>query len=227
MEVSKDITARRCRQPKTGNRNTVLVFLIMLLFIHSIPSRGQSDDTKLKNRRNQIEALKAYYNKSHGKDSIEYQKLFFAAFPSDFSTFNSIYGYSDKKGPMPLYDTYEENISFLCKLDAIYSTKEYYNKLIILGINGQWDADAVEYLQECILSHINENPDLTIALLKQHNTKEIRSFLRFLFDGPHPDNKYVKRDYNVLYKKIKLMDPLMANLLREEYLKLVKNAKEE
>ena len=203
----------------------VLALIILLFFIHFNLCKGQSKNTRIRNRNeNQIESLKDAYSKAQGNDSTRYKKLFFTLFPSNFVSFNSIYGYSDKSGSMPLYSLYEKHISLFCKLNASQPPKEYFNKLIKLGINGRWDADAVNALQDCILSHVNENSTLTITLLKQFKDIEIRSFWRFLFDGPHPDNKNVKRQFDTLYKAVGLIDKRMAELLQNEYLKLLQNS---
>jgi len=207
---------------------TVLTLMVSLLFIHVISCKGQVNNTQAKNRsKNQIEALKSDFNKAQGKDSVRYAKLFFAEFPTNFASFNSIYGYSDKGGPMPLYSLYEKHISLFCKLNSTQPTTDHFSKLIKLGINGHWDADAVNALQDCILSHVNEKPGLTVTLLKQFKEKEIRSFWKFLFDGPHPDDKEVKKQYDVLYKSIGLIDKSMANLMQNEYMKLVKGSSKE
>lgn len=206
----------------------VLALMVLLFFIHVISCKGQVNDTQAKNRNNnQIEALKDDFNKVQGKDSVIYAKLFFAAFPTNFISFNSIYGYSDKAGPMPLYSLYEKHIGLFCKLNSNQPTTEHFSKLIKLGINGHWDADAVNALQDCILTHVNEKPGLTVTLLKHFKDKEIRSFWRFLFDGPHPDDKEVKKQYDVLYKSIGLINKSMANLMQNEYMKLVQSSSKE
>ena len=125
------------------------------------------------------------------------------------------------------YYRLQKHISLFCRSNYTQSATEYFNKLIKLGINGYWDADAVNALQDCILSHVNEKPGLTVALLKQFKEKEIRSFWRFIFDHPHPDNKVVKKQYDALYKSIGLIDKSMANLMQNEYMKLVKSSSKE
>jgi hypothetical protein len=204
------------------------VLAFMVLFIHVVSCKGQVTKTQAKNKKNNhIEALKGDFNKAQGKDSVRYAKMFFDAFPTDFVSFNSIYGYSDKAGPMPLYSLYEKHIGLFCKINSNQPTTEHFSKLIKLGINGHWDADAVNALQDCILSHVNETPGLTVTLLKRFKEKEIRSFWRFLFDGPHPDDKEVKKQYDVLYKSIGLIDKSTANLMQNEYMKLVKGSSKE
>jgi hypothetical protein len=216
-------------KPKQNNMNknkTALIFLVFFLLFHIEPSIGQDNKIQKNKYTKQIETLKEDYSKAQGKDSVKYAKLFFAAFPHNFSSFNSIYGYSDKAGAMPLYGLYLQHIDYFCKLNAIIPSKIYFNKLVKLGINGKWDADAVGLIQDCILSHANEKPNLIVTLLKQYNEKEIRSFWRFLFDGPHPNSKGKKSQYNVLHRKIELIDKKMANMMRNEYSKLVKDSKD-
>ena len=205
----------------------ILILIAFFLLFHIGSSKGQTNKIQKKNKyANQIEILKVDYNKAQGKDSVKYAKLFFAAFPDNYLSLNSIYGYSDKAGAMPLYGLYNQHIEYFCRLNAIIPSKIYFNKLVKLGINGQWDADAINAIQDCILSHANEKPNLIVTLLKQYNEKEIRSFWRFLFDGPHPNSKGVKNQYNLLHKKIVLIDKKMANMMQNEYSKLVKESKE-
>jgi hypothetical protein len=208
------------------NKDVLTVVVLFFIFLNSVESQNNKIETKNK-RDNQIEVLKEYYDEAHGKDSIKYTKLFFVSFPANFASFNSIYGYDDKKGPMPLYNLYEKHIAFFCTLNCTQSKTAYFNKLIRLGINGHWDADGVNALQDCILSHINLKPKLTSTLLKQFKDLEIRSFWRFIFDGLHPDDKDVKKQYDALYKNVGLIDKKMANLMKEEYLKLVQISNKE
>lgn len=214
------------------------IIIILLLFLIFQDVKGQVESTSdhksekkgysgvtdhLKNsQNNQTDDLKEYYEKALGKDSIKYMKLFFVTFPSTFEVFHSFYGYMET-GPMPLYSLYVKHIAFFCKLNTTQSETDYFNKLIKLGINGHWDADGVSALQECILSHINEKPDLTINLLKQFKDMEKRSFWRFLFDGPHPEDKEVKRRFNTLHKNIELIDKRMADLMQNEYFRVIKD----
>jgi hypothetical protein len=93
----------------------VLTFMIFFFICINI-SKGQGNIQAKDRINNQIEALKEDYFKAHGKDSIKYMKLFFISFPTNFSSFNSIYGYSDKTGPRPLYNLYPNHIDFFCKL---------------------------------------------------------------------------------------------------------------
>jgi len=215
-----------------------IIIILLLLLIFPVV-KGQVESTSdeksekkgysgvpdyLKNsQNNQIDDLKEYYEKALGKDSIKYMKLFFVTFPANFEVFHSLYGFDDKTGPMPLYGLYVKHIAFFCKLNTTQSETDYFNKLIKLGINGHWDADGVGALQQCILSHINEKPDLTITLLKQFKDSEIRSFWRFLFDGPHPEDKGKKTQFDTLHKNIELIDKRMADFMQIEYLRLIKD----
>lgn len=157
------------------------------------------------------EELRDYYNRAQGTDSIKYQRLFLSSFPDNFSLFNSLYGYSEEKGAMPLNDVYENHIKFLCRLNSI-GNEEFLNKLVKLGIDGRWDADAVNLLQDCILNHIKENLSLAVTLLQQYKDKEVKKFWFFLFDGPHPE-KEIPIDMNRLHK----LDSKIAALAEESF----------
>lgn len=167
--------------------------------------------------------LKSYYEKAHGtQDTLKFRRLFFLMFPNNFNSFNSMYGYNDGKGEMPLYNFYEKHISFFCRLVSEQADAEGYNKLIRLGIGGHWDADPINLLQECIVQHVNRNPSLALMQLKQFNDKEIKSFWKFFYDGPHPSDIQIKKRYNSLYVKMKVLDTAIANLMKNEYERLVK-----
>lgn len=205
----------------------IIGFIILFCIFSCKERRNQSAQKEIVMdtlvTRDSTETLKAYYEKAHGtQDTLKFKRLFFSFFPNNFNSFNLIYGYDDEKGEMPLYDFYEKHINFFCRLISEQANAASYNKLIRLGIGGHWDADAVNLLQECIVQNINKNPSLALRELKQFNDMEIKSFWRFVYDGPHPGDIEIKKRYNSLYEKIKVSDTTIANLMKNEYEKLIK-----
>ncbi len=170
--------------------------------------RSTTDTISLDTQRG---VLEDYYNLAQGKDSIKYQKKFFAAFPNDFKSFNSLYGYIEGKGAMPLYDQYSNHINFICRMRVI-EEEEFLKKLVNLSLNGHWDADAINLLQDCIADHAAINLSLTVNVLKQFNQSEIKSFWFFLFDGPHPPTN-IPVDLSSLNK----LDPEIAAHAEEAF----------
>lgn len=208
----------------------IIGFIILVSGIYSCKEQNNKNiqkaivmDTIIKS--NNVDSLKAYYDKCHGTtDTLKFKRLFFSSFPNNFNSFDSTYGYDDKKGEMPLYNLYEKHINFFCRLVSEQSESERYNKLIRIGIGGHWDADAVNLLQECIVYHINKNPSLALTQLKKFNDKEIKSFWKFFYDGPHPSDTQIKKRYSNLYEKIKVLDTSIASLMKNEYERLVKES---
>lgn len=138
-----------------------------------------SDSIKIKS-----EKLKDYYSKSSKRiDSLEYQILFFEEFPSDFDSFNRLYGYDTSA--MPLYDEAFDHIELFNRISCI-SNEEYYKKIISISIGGHWDADAVNYFQDGLRLHVLQKPDLIFKLLANKSDKEIFDFWFFYFDCPFP-----------------------------------------
>ncbi|MFD2246528.1 hypothetical protein [Pontibacter ruber] len=130
--------------------------------------------------------LESSFNSLKSADTKENQVLYFNLFPSDFGTFKRTFDYVGDK-PGPLYEKSPDYISRFYALDKI-SKKEILKKAINIGINGEWEADAVSQLQHNLEPLVLENVDLTYQILKVRQPKEIESFFYFLFSGPHPQH---------------------------------------
>lgn len=167
-----------------------LLIFLGILFNNSLASCNgnkqiiSTQDTKVNN-------LKKYYDYSfYSSDSLKYQTLFFHEFPNSFFEFNRLYGFSDSAHV--LYYESEKHLNRLFTLTKI-DQNDYYNKLINLAIDGHWDADAINMLQNGIRSKVFSNTNLTVQLLKMKNEQEIYSFWKFFFDEPHPEEKIAIR----------------------------------
>ena len=211
------------------NHKIITGFVILLSCIYSCKEQSNQHAQKATLidsliTSDSIETLKAYYEKAHGTgDTLKFKQLFFASFPNNFNSFNSLYGYNDEK-EMPLYSYYYNHINFFCKLVSEQADAEGYKKLIRLGVGGHWDADAVNLLQDCIEHYVNENPSLALSQLKKFNDKEIKSIWKFFYDGPHPSDTQIEKRYSDLYEKIKVLDLIMADIMKNEYERLVKES---
>jgi hypothetical protein len=158
-------------------RNTILTFLGVFGITIAFAQTGNPDSLNVK-----IEKLKEYYSKSHDrKDSMEFHLRFFEEFPSDFESFNSIYGFDTSE--MPLYDKAYDHIQLFNRISCVSETI-YYRKVISIAIGGYWDADAINYFQEGLRERVMANPELTFELLKERTEKEIFKFWFFFFGGP-------------------------------------------
>jgi hypothetical protein len=150
------------------------------------------------------------------------RQKFLSDFPAAFDSFYHLYGFSDTFGAMPLYKDYEIHIKIFC--EEANKNEIGADKIISLGIDAHWEADAVGLLQTCIREFVINKTDLTILKLKQLTQSKIHSFWKFYFDGPHPDDKGVQRQYSLIHAKVKALDSPMAKIMEGEYGSLLKEA---
>jgi hypothetical protein len=145
-------------------------------------------------------------------------KEFFNAFPNTFQDLNRLYGYDDEKGERSLYSKYEEHISYFFNCSEV-PNREKINKVIRIGIDGKWDADAISMFQESSFKLVKDHPNEAKGALDSLPGDKSSSFWFFLFDGPHPNDKE-----NV--KKVDLLTNLLgkkskqSRLLLEQFQKL-------
>ena len=150
-------------------------------------------------------------------------KRYFKLFPSEFKTFQYVYGYQeDVRGktiqrPFVRHTLYE----FLPELKSVIPAKEYYEKMLSVGVGGTWDADEVSILQKHLRDLVTENIQLSLEVLERKSEKKIRSFWHFLFDGPHPDDPINRKLYDSLYLSIGRLSPQIAEQLKLAYEQLL------
>ena len=182
---------------------------------------------KYENINEQAEVLKKYYNKatdSIGNEKAKYEKLFFEAFPTSFTRMKELYGFDDKKGEAPLYNypVGENHISLFYKLKYV-DTIEYYNKYIDICIDGKWEADNISE-GFGIKGKLYYDTKKMLDVLSKRTENEIRSVFCFVFDSPHPEDSGSKEFYEELYAKVKTVNPSMAELMKQEYDRLLKES---
>lgn len=151
-------------------------------------------------------------------------KSYFQVFPSDFKTFQQIFGYRrDGRGRFVAKPPVNHTLfsGFLPKLKSAISTKEYYEKMLSVGVGGVWDADEVNHLRRHLTEIVVENVRLSIEVLSKKEEKEIRSFWRFLFDGPHPGHRLKRKYYDELYPEVRDLNPKIAEQLKLAYEQLL------
>ncbi|MEP7147793.1 MAG: hypothetical protein ABI857_02825 [Acidobacteriota bacterium] len=119
---------------------------------------------------------------------------FYEAFPKTFKEFDELYGYEDGNGGGKLYPKYEEQIPYFFNCSEVSST-ERIRKIISIGINGKWDADAVGLFQDLALKAVKTNTVAARQMLDALPEKEASSFWYFLFDGPHPEDKQKRANF--------------------------------
>jgi hypothetical protein len=154
-----------------------------------------------------------------GKDSVYYQKIFFNTFPSDFKSFNAIYGWNNKEDkPNPLSDTYD-HINHFFALKCI-NTDTLTEKIIKISINGIWDADDVGMFQHNLQDLVISRNKEFIKLLQTHSDKDIISVWRFYFDY---ENSFARKDnFNKLIKLVPVSNKKMIAFITAGYQKSTK-----
>lgn len=148
---------------------------------------------------------------------------YFQIFPSDFKSFQQIFGYLwDERGRILAKPPIKHTLyGFLRELKSVVPAKEYYEKMLGVGVGGVWDADEVNYLQFHLREMVVENAQLGLEVLSKKEEKEIRSFWRFLFDGPHPEHRLNRKYYEELYSKARGLNPKIAEQLKLAYEQLL------
>lgn len=168
----------------------LLIYVICLVFIlPTIKSQEYNNELDSLQIIKLIEKLRTSYLKAINNDTIKYKIEFFEIFPNTFSLYTQIYDCNKviicgEQENTLCYESHS-HLELLCYLRNLINKEDYYKKIIKLGINGYWDADAINDLQHCIYKCIKEDLPLTIKTLKSFTDDEIESFWYFIYDGPH------------------------------------------
>jgi hypothetical protein len=204
------------------------VYTLVLLLLLSCNSQEYNREITMSFRtvEEQADAILKYYKasiKTKGKERLKNEKLFFEVFPNSFVNMQEIFGFDNEKGEAPLYNykTGGKIINYFANLSSI-KQDDYYRKYINICIDGVWEADNIAY-GFGLYNRLYIFPEDVLKVLNQRTDDEIRSVLRFLFDGPHPEN--MKKSYEKLYSKIKPIDTKISELLKQEYNKLLAESK--
>ena len=207
--------------------------MLAVILLSSFLSSCNAQESKIKKEMSfnsineQAETIKKYHQallKATGEEKLINELIFFKAFPNSFDQMQKLFGFDDKNGAGPLYDYEISNdmelkgvISTFSKLTSI-DKKDYYTKYINICVNGNWKGDNIAEGFGLDNKLYRQTEDV-IEVLKLRSEKEIRSVFRFLFDGPHPDNRM--ESFKTIYDKLKSVDSSMAKLLKQEYEKLL------
>jgi len=204
----------------------LLIYVICLVFIlPTIKSQEYNNELDSLQIIKMIEKLRTSYLKAINDDTIKYKIEFFEIFPNTFSLYTQIYDYNKVKtceeAADNLYNEYHSHSELFCYLRNLINKEDYYKKIIKLGINGYWDADAINDLQHCIYKCINENLPLTIETLKSFTDDEIESFWYFIYDGP-----LRTENLPVDIESIRKLDKHIADLAKKALNRAKKNVDE-
>ena len=182
----------------------------------------------------QADSLLTFYKKAMDSsltNRVKWEQKFFCAFPNSFKGIQSLFGYDDENGAAPLY-SHESNtysytdrhimsdvIGFFSELKSIPDST-YYEKYIRINIDGHWEADNINEAFGFYYRLLNDTED-ACETLSTFSDKEIKSVIRFIFDGPHPKNDYNEKLYKNLKPAIDSQNRRLSRLLTESYEKLM------
>jgi len=144
---------------------------------------------------------------------LKTQPTFFKNFPNSFAELEIIYGYGEEA--ISLYNVANEHIDYLFDNRKNIDLRLFVEKIAKVGINGKWDADAVNYFQNQIfvLLHL---PSMTAYVVEFLNTKtkdEIESFWHFVMDSPIPQ----KEHFAEIYSAVRKIDKKKARVIKKKY----------
>lgn len=158
--------------------------------IKDVSKQGQdssSENIVVKSELDSNELKIVYQNLTSSYGGI-YEQEYFDAFPKSFSSFVEVFGnLSDSNDfkPAPLYNESHLYVQAFFNLESI-DESNYLNRVIDICIEGDWDADAVNYFQHGTREKVKQSVERFSQLLSERNDKEIKSFWHFYFDEPHP-----------------------------------------
>lgn len=182
--------------------------ICLLFFISVTIFEGMC--TSPQNKVDSIESIRQAYN------NCDYE-VFFHLFPNSYSKFIEYYGYI-KGEPMPLYFEAHKHIEYL--VSGEICKRKLLEKLIEIAKDGIWEADAPNFLRKALNGLIMEYPGILLQLLKEKNSKEIKSFWSFILYYPslHPENDLqYKENFRNIYTVIAARDVSMGRVISDIY----------
>ena len=127
---------------------------------------------------------KAYRELMRDPSSPALQRAFFNQFPSTWGMFYDLYRYSTRPGfDETMYRAARLHVDALEKLNTI-DRKEYYSKLINIGIGGRWIADAPNYLKMLLKKVLNDHNAAYFHVLSTTHAARQLLFWRFIWENP-------------------------------------------
>lgn len=188
----------------------ILLFYINIVFLFPTV---YSQDTIQKT----VLSLVQYYDKAISDDGEVSKQLFFDVFPDNFQIFNSIYGWNNQRNvPQYLYDSAYNHIIFFCKLSNNIPTELYYKKMINICLNAHWEADAINYFQNCMQTQFLTNIDTFLSVLGLYDDPSIKKFWHFFFDSPYFDHPFQLALYDKVHTTI-MQNERIFLLMQEQY----------
>ena len=205
-------------------RRKVLMLLVLAFATNQALAQDNRKPLAIKDW---AEALDKYATEAMGSGDVARKERalihYFQLFPSDFKTFQQIFGYPmDGEGRSLASPPVNHTLwGFLPELKSVIPAEDYYEKMLGVGVGGTWEADEVNYLEIHLREMVTSNTKLSLEVLERKGEMEIRSFWHFLFDGPHPDHPINRKLHDSLYVSISRLSPPIADQLKLAYEQLL------
>lgn len=174
-----------------------------------------------------VQNLIRCYNLEHDSGTYAAKRAYFDAFPTTFVDFKNTFDYEEVLKDETYGSLYEESLEYISAFFNLYkdiNLFDFSNKAIRMCIDGEWDADGVNYLQTNIVNVITSSNhsqdcyynhfdiftcyndavrDTLLSCLALLSDDEILSFWRFYLDGVEIipiDEDLFKRTKNIIQK---------------------------
>lgn len=209
-------------------RRNFLFLLLLIMPISIIFAQINTSSTD-------VQSLKRCYKSVCDSRSIEAKEKYFDIFPSTFSEFKDVFGYEETNSDIIFGELYEESLGYITEffsLNEVINLYDFSNKIIGLCINGEWQADGVNYLKANVINIVTSNAnhdcyeyhfnlfkcyndalrDTLLSCLAQYSEDEILSFWHFYLDGVanvpideelYNRTEYMVQGYPVLHEQLK------------------------
>lgn len=150
-----------------------------------------------------------------GEERRTFESLFLQEFPNSFEEYRKLYGFDMDTGAAPLYENID-HIGLFASLEKVNKT-EYYNKYLNISVNGTWEADNIQDFG--VYRYMISDPEIMLEVMDERSDEEIISIMRFVFDGPHPDNS--QDEFDTLISVIKPFNKRIAKLTTKSFKQLL------
>jgi hypothetical protein len=141
--------------------------------------------------KSKADSLKKFFNIIESQNaSDDVFQNYFETVPNNFEDFKKIYGYEVNSSgefiPGILYDESIDHIMVVFfELDKYVDKSILFDKLISIGIGGEWQADGINFFANMLNGKLSNNPRVFLDRLSKRNEDDIYSFLSFILSGPH------------------------------------------
>lgn len=154
-----------------------------------------------------VQKLIRCYNMERDSGTLATKRAYFNAFPATFVDFKDTFGYEDALSEEAIGLLYAESLEYISAFFNLYkdiNIFDFSNKVIRVCIDGEWQADGVNYLKANVVNIITSSnhgqdcyynyfdtftcyndtvKDAFLSCLALLSDDEILSFWRFYLDG--------------------------------------------